>query len=81
MTMHLKFGCSIIDEKTESKVGGPTTRLYLDGHLGDFQMFAIANNDVTNGPLLGLSDKKCRLPTQETRERRIQSLDWKDPLD
>ena len=68
-------------KKGENKVGGPSTHLYLEGHLGDFQIFAIANNDVTNGLLRGLSDKEFCLPMQETQEIRIWSLGWKDPLD
>ena len=52
----------LLMKKGESKVGGPSTSLYLEGHLGDFQIFAIANNDVTNGLLRGLSDKEFCLP-------------------
>ena len=52
-------------KKGESKVGGPSTSLYLDGHLGDFQIFFITSNDVTNGLPRGRSDKEFCLPMQE----------------
>ena len=58
-------------KKGESKVGGPSTSLYLDGHLGDFQIFSITSNDVTNGLPRGRSDKEFCLPMQETQEMQF----------
>ena len=48
MTICLKFGCSITDEVREGKFGGPSTSLYLNGRLGDCQIFAITSNAMTN---------------------------------